>query len=96
MVQYNIQLNTALRLPPHLFTSSLPTNMIQASHDLDILQKALDNPAEEGKRLGRVIHTGKTQAMACGRGDPTPHHISFNALVYRSNGYSVWCTAEQS
>ena len=74
-MQYNIQLNTALRLPPHLFTSSLPTNMIQASHDLDILKKALDNLAEEGKRLGRVIHPEKTQAMACGRGDPTPSHF---------------------
>ena len=74
-MQYNIQLNTALRLPLYLFTTSLPTNMIQASHDLDILQKALDNPAEEGKRLGRVIHPGKTQAMACGRGDPTPSHF---------------------
>ena len=50
-------------------------DMILASHDLDILQKALYNLAEEGKRLGLVIHPGKIQAMACGRGDPTPSHF---------------------
>ena len=47
-------------------------DMILASHDLDTLQKALDLLAEEGRSLGLVIHPGKTQAMACGRGDPTP------------------------
>ena len=58
-------------------------DMILASHDLDILQKALDNLAEEGKRLGLVIHPGKTQAMACGR---RPHSITFPSML--------WCTGQ--
>ena len=56
----------------HLWHLEYADDMILASHDLDTLQKALDLLAEEGRSLGLVIHPGKTQAMACGRGDPTP------------------------
>ena len=48
-------------------------DMILSSHDLDILQKALDKLAEEGKRLGLVIHPGEDPSNG-GRGDPTLSH----------------------